>query len=147
MAKSVNKVILLGNVGRDPEIKVIGNGTKVANFSIACTESWKDQSGQRQEKTEWVNCVAWRGTAELVEKYVKKGDKLYLEGKLQTRSWDDTNGGGKRYATEVVVSEVVFAGGNQGGQGGRGGHGGDDLGELAGNGGFTPAGADDDLPF
>lgn len=161
MAYSVNKVTLLGNLGQDPEIKTTPNGAQVANFSVACTERWTDQSGQKQERTEWVRCVAWRKLAEIIGQYVKKGDKIYVEGKLQTREWEDKNGGGKRYTTEVVVDEVVLLGGNggngggqrQGSQGGQrqGGaaHGGDtgfdDFGPGAG---VSPgAAADDDLPF
>lgn len=153
MAQSVNKSTLIGNLGRDPEIRTTPSGEMVANFSVACTESWKDKSGQKQEHTEWVNCVAWRGLADLVQKYLKKGDKVYIEGKLQTRSWEDKNGGGKRYATEVIVKELVFIGGKS-----EGGHGG---GHAASNGGTTgfddfgptggvsPASAEDEvlLPF
>ena len=144
MAKSINMAIILGNVGRDPEVRNTPNGAMVANFSVACTESWKDQSGQKHEKTEWINCVAWRGTAEIIQKYLRKGDKVQVIGKIQTRQWEDANGGGKRYATEIVVNELVLLGGSNRGQGG---YGGDDVGEPAGNGGFVPAGADDDLPF
>lgn len=152
MAQSVNKVIIIGNLGRDPEIRTIPNGEKVANFSVACSESWKDKSGQKQESTEWVNCVAWRGLAELIEKYVKKGDKIYVEGKLQTRTYEDKNGGGKRYATEVIVKELTFLGGKS-----ESGHGGGHAASASGATGFddfgpagsvSPASADDnDLPF
>ena len=115
MAQSLNKVQLIGNLGADPEIRSTPNGAKVANFRVACSESWKDQSGQKQERTEWVTCVAWKVTAEIVEKYVRKGSKLYVEGKLQTRQWEDKNGGGKRYATEVLVERIMMLDGRQGG--------------------------------
>ena len=159
MAGSVNKVIIIGNLGQDPEIRTTPSGAQVANFSVACTERWKDKDQNPQERTEWVRCVAWRQLADIVGKYVKKGDKIYLEGKLQTRSWDDPNGGGKKYATEVQVTEVTLLGNsNGGGQRQGGGQGGGSRGAAAGGdtgfedfgpgAGVTPAGAaDDDLPF
>lgn len=103
MAGSVNKVILVGNVGKDPEIRTFGNGGKVANFSIATSENWKDKQGQRQEKTEWHNIAVFNdGLVGVIERYVKKGSKLYIEGKLQTRKWQDRDGNDK-YTTEVVL--------------------------------------------
>lgn len=108
MAGSLNKVLLIGYVGADPEIRATPNGATVANFRLACTESWKDQSGQKQERTEWITCVAWRKLAEVFQRYLKKGAHIYIEGKLQTRSWEDKNGGGKRYATEVLVDDFKF---------------------------------------
>lgn len=97
----VNKVILVGNLGKDPEIRHLEGGAAVANFSIATTEVYKDKTGTRQEQTEWHNIVVWRGLAEVAEKYLKKGMTIYIEGKLRTRSWDDKEGH-KRYTTEVV---------------------------------------------
>lgn len=105
---SVNKVLLLGQVGRDPEVKEIG-GAKYATFSLATSESYKDKNGERQTNTEWHTIVCWRNTAEVVEKYVKKGSQLFIEGRLRTRSWDD-NEGKKRYVTEVVADNVQFTG-------------------------------------
>lgn len=104
MAGSVNKVILIGNVGNDPEIRTFGNGGKVANLSIATSETWRDkQSGERKEKTEWHRVVIFGdGLVGVVERYVKKGSKLYIEGNLQTRKWQDNNGNDK-YSTEVVL--------------------------------------------
>ena len=104
MAGSVNKVILIGNVGKDPEIRTFGNGGKVANFSIATSESWKDRnSGERKEKTDWHNIAVFNdGLVGVIERYVKKGSKLYIEGKLQTRKWQDRDGNDK-YTTEVVL--------------------------------------------
>ena len=97
----VNKVILVGNLGKDPEIRHLEGGAAVANFTLATTEVYKDKTGTRQEQTEWHNIVVWRGLAEVAEKYLKKGMTIYVEGKLKTRSWDDKEGH-KRYTTEVV---------------------------------------------
>lgn len=97
----VNKVILVGNLGKDPEIRHLEGGAAVANFTLATSESYKDKSGARQEQTEWHNVVVWRGLAEIAEKYLKKGMTIYIEGKLRTRSWDDKEGH-KRYSTEIV---------------------------------------------
>ena len=105
---SVNKVLLLGQVGRDPEVKEIG-GAKYATFSLATSESYKDKNGERQTNTEWHTIVCWRNTAEIVEKYVTKGMQLFIEGKLRTRSWDDSEGK-KRYVTEIMADNVQFVG-------------------------------------
>ncbi len=124
MAKSVNKVILLGNVGKDPEIKYTPNGTAVATFSIATGERFKDKQGEFQERTEWHNIVAWDKLAEIISNYVKKGNKLYLEGRIQTRSWDDKQTGEKKYKTEIVASDISLLGGKSdgGGSGEEGGY-------------------------
>ncbi len=100
---SVNKVILVGRLGRDPETRFTGGGTAVANFSLATDESYKDKSGEKQKRTEWHKVVVWGKLAEIVQKYVGKGTLLYVEGKLQTRSWDDKKGGEKKYTTEIVA--------------------------------------------
>ncbi len=97
----VNKVILVGNLGKDPEVRHLEGGVAVASFSLATSEVYKDKTGTRQEQTEWHNVVVWRGLAEVAEKYLKKGMTIYIEGKLKTRSWDDKEGH-KRYSTEVV---------------------------------------------
>ncbi len=97
----VNKVILVGNLGKDPEVRHLEGGAAVANFTLATTEVYKDKTGARQEQTEWHNIVVWRGLAEIAEKYLKKGTTIYVEGKLRTRSWDDKEGH-KRYTTEIV---------------------------------------------
>ncbi len=120
MAKSVNKVILLGNVGKDPEIRATPGGTMVANFSIATTERAKDQSGNWADKTEWHNLVAFGKVAEIIRDYVKKGSKLYAEGSLRTNSWDDKTSGQKRYKTEIVVSDISLLSGRSEGEGGGG---------------------------
>lgn len=104
----VNKVILIGNLGKDPEVRHLENGATVANFSIATTESYKDKSGARVENTEWHLIVAWRGLADIAEKYLKKGSSVYLEGKLQTRSWEKD--GITRYTTEVVIDKLTMLG-------------------------------------
>ena len=111
MAKSVNKVTLLGNLGKDPEIKFLPSGQAVANFSIATTDRYKDKAGEWQDRTEWQNVVLWQRLAEIAGEYLKKGGKVYIEGRLQTRSWDDKDGN-KRYTTEIVASTIQFLGGN-----------------------------------
>jgi single-strand DNA-binding protein len=110
MPKSVNKVILVGNVGKDPEIRFASAGNPVANFTLATSERFKDKSGEFQERTEWHNLVAWQRLAEIVRDYVKKGSKLYIEGRIQTRSWDDKDGQ-KHYKTEIVVNDLVLLSG------------------------------------
>ena len=110
---NVNKVILIGRVGKDPEVRYMPNGEAVANFSIATSETWKDKSGVKQEKTEWHNCVAYRRLAEVIGEYVKKGALLYVEGKLQTRKWQ-TKEGQDRYSTEIIVNEMTMLGSKQG---------------------------------
>lgn len=107
MARSVNKVILLGNLGKDPELRYTSSGVAVATFSVATNESWKDPDGNMQERTQWHNIVAWRKLAEICGEYLKKGAKVYLEGRLQHRNYDDKNGV-KRYVTEVVLDEMVM---------------------------------------
>lgn len=118
MAKSVNKVILLGNVGKDPEMRSTGGGTLVANFTLATSDRQKDAQGNWQDKTEWHNLVAFTRLAEIVRDYVKKGSKLYVEGKIQTRSWDDKETGAKRYRTEIVVNDISLLSGREEGSSG-----------------------------
>lgn len=118
MAKSVNKVILLGNVGKDPEIRATPSGTMVASFSLATTDRTKDPSGNWTDRTEWHNLVAFQRTAEIIRDYVKKGSKLYIEGKIQTRSWDDKNTGEKKYRTEIIVNDLSLLSGRGEGDGG-----------------------------
>jgi single-strand DNA-binding protein len=119
MARSVNKVILLGNVGKDPEIRATAGGMTVANFSIATTDRIKGQDGQYTDKTEWHNLVAFQRTAEIIRDYVKKGNKLYVEGRLQTSSWDDKATGQKKYKTEIIVSDLSLLSGKGEGGGGE----------------------------
>lgn len=107
---SVNKVILLGRLGQDPELKYTPGGSPVCNFSLATTESWTDKAGAKQEKTEWHRVVVWGKLAELCNQYLAKGRQAFLEGRLQTRSWDDKDGN-KRYTTEILASTVQFIGG------------------------------------
>lgn len=110
--RSVNRATLLGNVGRDPEIKVTGGGTSVASFSIATSERYKDKSGEWQDRTEWHNVVAYGRNADIIRDYVRKGSKLYVEGRIQTRSWDGKDGS-KQYRTEIVVDQVVLLTGGE----------------------------------
>ena len=117
MAKSVNKVFLLGNVGKDPEVRSTGGGTMVANFSLATSDRFQDQQGNWQERTEWHNLVAFKRTAEIVRDFVKKGSKLYIEGKIQTRSWDDKETGAKKYRTEIIVNDLSLLSGREDGGG------------------------------
>jgi single-strand DNA-binding protein len=107
MAGSVNKVILIGNLGKDPEVRHLENGAVVANFPLATSESYTDKNGNRVENTDWHDIVVWRGLAEVVEKYVRKGHKVYIEGKLKKRSWQDKEGN-TRYTTEVVADELTM---------------------------------------
>jgi single-strand DNA-binding protein len=108
MAKSVNKVILIGNLGKDPEVKYTPSGTPVAKFSLATNERFKDKGGEWQDRTEWHNIVAWQRLAEIVGEYVKKGARVYLEGRMQTISWEDKQSGEKKYRTEIVAQDLVL---------------------------------------
>ncbi len=144
MAGSINKVTLIGNVGNDPEIRSFNNGGKVANFSLATSESWKDRnSGERKEKTEWHRIAIFQeGLVGVVERYVKKGSKLYIEGKLQTRKWTDRDGN-EKYTTEVVLQgyggNLTMLDGRDSGGGGRSSGGGYNQG---GGGGYNQGGGD-----
>ena len=131
MARGVNKVILIGNLGGDPEVKYTPGGAAVANVNLATSDSWTDKgSGERQERTEWHRLVFWNKLAEIVGQYLRKGSKIYVEGRLQTRSWDDPQSGQKRFMTEGVASDMQMldgrgeGGGQQSGGGGGGGGGG-----------------------
>lgn len=140
--RSVNKVTLIGNLGKDPEVRYTAGGTAVATFSVATNESWKDAEGATQERTEWHNIVAWRKLAEICGEYLKKGSKIYLEGRIQYRTYDDKNGV-KRYVTEIVMNDMVMLD-SRGGGGFAGG------GENASAVPPPPSGPtqkDDDLPF
>ena len=161
----INKVILIGNVGRDPELRYTANGTAVANFSLATSRRYKDRDGNQREETEWHRCGAWARLAEIINQYAPKGKQLYLEGRLQTRQWDDKDGNTK-YSTEIVIEEMKLLGGRgDAGQGGGGGGGGWNQdaggqqggGEQQGGGGQEGGGggaptpstpvSDDDIPF
>ena len=122
---SVNKVILVGRLGKDPELRYTPSGTAVATFSMATTENFKDRDGNRQEKTEWHNIVAWRQLAEICGKFLHKGKQVYIEGKIQTRSYDDRDGN-KRYITEIVADQMQMLGSRDEAQGGS--YGGNDDG-------------------
>lgn len=111
----INKAILVGNVGNDPEVRHIDNDTSVANFSLATTETYMNKSGERVSNTEWHRIVAWRGLAKVVENYIKKGTQLYIEGRIQTRSYEDSNGV-KKYTTEIVADNIKMLGRKQDGE-------------------------------
>lgn len=156
MADGVNKVILVGNLGKDPEVSYTQSGTARCRFSLATGDSYTDSSGERQDKTEWHNIVVWGKQGENVGKYLAKGRQVYIEGKIQTRSWDDQKSGEKRYMTEINAQRVVFLGGKGGGgqggggQGGGGGYSQGGGGYEGGGGGFSGGGGypdDDDIPF
>lgn len=110
MAKSINKVILVGNVGKDPEVKYTPSGVPLAKFSLATNERFKDKSGEWQDRTEWHNVLAWQHLAEIVGEFVQKGSKLYIEGKLQSSTWEDRNSGDKKHRTEIVARDIVLLG-------------------------------------
>jgi single-strand DNA-binding protein len=160
MAASVNKVIIIGNLGAKPELKYLPSGQAVCELRIATNESFTDKQQQKQERTEWHRVVVWGKQGENCAQYLDKGRSCYVEGRLQTRSWDDKNSGEKRYMTEIVANTVQFLGGREGGGGGGGagyaprggGGGGEPSGGGSGGGGgggggdFPPPG-DDDIPF
>ena len=116
--RSLNRVQLIGNLGKDPEVKFTPQGTPVAKLTIATNERFKDKAGEWQDRTEWHNVVLWQRMAEIAGEYLKKGGKVYIEGRLQTRSWDDKTSGQKKYMTEVVASDMILLGGR--GEGGGG---------------------------
>lgn len=162
MSRSLNKVTLIGNLGKDPEVRTTSNGSKVASFSVATSRVWNDQSGSKQEKTEWHRCVAWNSNfsklADVVERYVKKGDKIYIEGSIEYGQYQDKDGQ-TRYTTDIRVRELIMLGGGRGGDmegGGEGrparsasgakakaGGGGNDFEDFPG----ALNDEDDDLPF
>jgi single-strand DNA-binding protein len=151
---SVNKVILVGNLGADPELKYTPSNRPVCNLSIATNEVFKDKGGQRQERTEWHRVTVWGEQAENCSKYLAKGRMVYIEGRLQTRSWDDKTDGKKRYSTEIVADRVTFLGGG-GAEGGGARRGGRAWGEESGPASSAaepeshgpPPPSDDDIPF
>jgi len=151
MAKGVNKVFLLGNVGKDPEIRATAGGMTIASFGLATAERTKGQDGQWTDKTEWHNIVCFQRTAEVVRDYVKKGSQVFVEGRITNRSWDDKESGQKRYRTEILVNELTLLGKPGGGEGG-----GYSKSSTASYGAATPAAqpdyadqgiTDDDIPF
>lgn len=153
MAEGVNKAILVGNLGKDPELSYTQSGTARTRFSLATTESYTNNTGERQERVEWHNIVVWGKQAETVSKFLQKGRQVYLEGRIQSRSYDDKDGI-KRYITEINASKVVFLGGRGGdgggGYGGGGGYSGPPSGPAEPSGGYggpPPGPNDDDIPF
>jgi single-strand DNA-binding protein len=156
MAKSVNKVILIGNLGKDPELKHTSGGTAVCKFSVATADRYKDKDGNWQDRTDWHDITCWARLAEIAAEYLKKGRAVYIEGSLRTDSWDDKQTGQKRYKTYVNASDLVLLGGGRGGEeggsGGRGSSRGSDF-DQSGPGEFESAQSraveitDDDIPF
>lgn len=156
MARGINKAILIGNLGADPELKYTASGTPMCTFRIATSESFKDREGNQQERTEWHRVVAWGKLGEIAAQYLAKGRQVYIEGRISTRSWEDKNSGEKRYMTEIVARDIQFLGSGQGGGqggggGGGGGYGGGGQGGGGGGGGGDYSGGpptpDDDIPF
>ncbi len=155
----VNKVILIGNLGRDPEVRSTPSGQPVATFTLATSRRWKDKGGQKQEQTEWHQIVVWGKQAEIAGQYLTKGKQIFLEGRLQTRSWDDRNTGEKKYRTEIVCDNFQMLGSRSGGGGGGGEYepGGGPGGSGGSGGGYDEGGFgggggggdidDDDIPF
>jgi single-strand DNA-binding protein len=139
----INKVILIGRLGSDPEVRYTPSGVAVANFSVATSEEWKDKdSGEKKERTEWHRIVAWRRLGEICGEYLSKGKQVYVEGRIQTRSWEDRDGN-KKYTTEIIANDIQFLGSRDMSDGGRpsGGGGGDFQGAPG------PGPEDDDIPF
>jgi single-strand DNA-binding protein len=147
MPKSVNKVILVGNVGKDPEVRYSQSGTPVANFSLATNERFKDRNDEWQDRTEWHSIVAWQRLAEIVGEYLAKGSKVYVEGKLQTSSWEDRRSGERKYRTEIVARDLLLLGPRGNGGADHQGQNHDeniqDQPSLAGSGEIV----DEDIPF
>jgi len=132
----VNKVILIGNLGKNPEVRYLDNGVAVANFSLATTENYKNKAGERVSQTEWHNIVLWRGLAEVAEKYLKKGSSIYIEGKIKTRKWEDKDGN-TRYNTEILADNMSMLGGKKP----------QEDSQLSAPGSITSEDKSDDLPF
>jgi single-strand DNA-binding protein len=140
MARSLNKVMLIGNLGKDPELRYTTSGTAVATFSLATNEAWRDADGNTQERTEWHNIVAWKKLAEICGEWLKKGKKVYIEGRIQTRSYEDKNTGAKKYITEIVASDMLMLDGKPAG--------GQEAGSAPSAGEEAPQGkVEEDLPF
>lgn len=144
-SRGVNKVILIGNLGQDPEVRYMPNGGAVCTISVATSETWKDKNtGESQEKTEWHRCVSFRRLAEIMGEYLRKGSKVYVEGRLQTRKWQDQQGT-DRYTTEIIVNEMQMLGDSSGGSGGGQGQQRDNTGSS--HRAEPDYGFEDDIPF
>ncbi len=148
MARGLNKVLLIGNLGKDPEMRVTANGTNIASFSMATTDTWKDHEGNPQERTEWHNIVMFQRLAEIASQYLKKGSKVYIEGRIQTRSYDDKNTGQKKYITEILANSMLLLDSRQRTEnGGGGGFSQATPSEESFGGGGGGKAPDSDLPF
>jgi single-strand DNA-binding protein len=143
MSKGINKAILLGHVGKDPEIRSTNGGTIVASFSLATADRQKDGQGNWQDRTEWHNLIAFNRTAEIIRDYVRKGSQLLIEGKIQTRTWDDRESGQKKYRTEILVYDLTLLGGGRGENGPSHNNGRDDSRRSAGGSGYPRQRMDD----
>ena len=150
MARGINKVILVGNIGKDPETRYMPNGKAVTNFSVATSESWKDANGDKQERTEWHNVVLFEKLAEIAAEYLHKGSQVYIEGSLRTRKWQDKEGK-DRYTTEIVGRDMQMLGGRGGAGSGESSGGGRSAPERSSSNSAPPpsddGGFDDDIPF
>jgi single-strand DNA-binding protein len=147
MSKGLNQCTFIGNLGQDPEMNTTPSGSQVANFSIAVSDAWKDKNtGEKRESTEWIRIVAWNALADVVGKYIKKGSKVFVAGKMQTRSWEDANGV-KKFMTEIVARDIIMLDGHQTSDNGTG-NGQQEAVAAGGGGQFDSAEYnDDDLPF
>lgn len=137
----VNVAHLIGNVGKDPEVRTTASGQQIASFSLATSQRWKDREGNKQEKTEWHNVVAWGKLADIVDRFVTKGSRLYIQGRIETQSWDDKESGQKRYKTQIVADQMTMLGDRKSGDSGE-----RSSGAEPGDGGGY-AGDDSDIPF
>ena len=151
MARGINKVIIVGNLGQDPETRYMPSGAAVTNFTVATNESWKDkQTGEQKERTEWHRVAMFNRLAEIAAEYLRKGSQVYIEGKLRTRKWQGQDGQ-DRYTTEIIADEMQMLGGRGGGAGGGGSYGGGGGGQKTGGGNAPPQPGpddfDDDIPF
>ncbi|GIV96184.1 MAG: single-stranded DNA-binding protein [Herpetosiphonaceae bacterium] len=144
MAKDLNKVMIIGRLGTDPEMRYTPSGSPVTTFRVAAGRQWKDANGEAHEETEWFSIVVWNKLAEICNQYLSKGSRVYIEGRLQTRSWDDAQTGEKRYRTEVIANDMIILDS----KGGREGASGGDYGRSYGGQGYAaPDIGDDDIPF
>lgn len=143
---SLNQCSFIGNLGKDPELRSTGSGQQVASFTIACTEKWRDRNGQKQERTEWIDCTAWGKLAEVIGQYLTKGAKVYAQGRHERQSWDDKTTGEKKYRVHYVINKLVMLGGKpSGGNMAAPGEWGQGEPEEGGFGGGAPD--EDDIPF
>lgn len=150
MAKDLNKVMIIGRLGTDPEMRYTPNGAPVTNFRVATGRQWKDNTGESHDETEWFSVVAWNKLGEICNQYLTKGSRVYIEGRLQTRSWDDAQSGEKKYRTEIVANDMIILDSRTDGQSSTGGRGPSRSRDTAASdysGGSYANDSDDDIPF